>query len=145
MFLTPKNWHEFQHYKQRNPPWIKLQRSLLDNFEFAQLPVESRAIAPLLWLLASESIAGCFQAASEVLAFRLRLPQEEVERALKPLIEQGFFIAASDVLADRYQSATPEAETEGETEKRKDPSTGEINQPGTGTEGDDIPFEGEAS
>ena len=139
MLLTPKNWHEFQHYNKRNPPWIKLQRSLLDNFEYAQLPVESRAIAPLLWLLASESLAGCFQGASKVLAFRLRLPQDEVERALKPLIEQGFFIVASNSLAERYQSATPEAETEAEIEKDAYIG-GNVQDLGTGDGQDEIPF-----
>ena len=55
MFLTPKNWHAFQHYNKRNPPWIKLHRALLDDYEFSQLPVESRALAPMLWLIASEA------------------------------------------------------------------------------------------
>ena len=144
MKLIPKNWHEFQHYNKRNPPWIKLRRSLLDDYEFAQLPVESRAIAPMLWLLASESLAGCFQAASTVLAFRLRLPQEEVEKALKPLIDQGFFVDASTVLAECLQGATPEAETETETEKRKGASMGRTLCSGT-AEDDEIPFvDGEA-
>ena len=36
MSTTPKNWSDFQHYKERNPPWIRLHRSLLDNFEWAE-------------------------------------------------------------------------------------------------------------
>jgi len=27
--LRVKNWGKFQHYKDRNPPWIKLHRGLL--------------------------------------------------------------------------------------------------------------------
>ena len=27
--LTIKNWHKFQHYKDRNPPWIKLHYEIL--------------------------------------------------------------------------------------------------------------------
>ena len=30
MALIPKNWSQFQHYKGRRPPWIKLHRALLD-------------------------------------------------------------------------------------------------------------------
>ena len=30
--LHIKNWGEFQHYKKRNPPWIKLHKKLLDDF-----------------------------------------------------------------------------------------------------------------
>jgi hypothetical protein len=30
-YLRVKNWSEFQHYKDRNPPWIKLHRTLLDH------------------------------------------------------------------------------------------------------------------
>jgi len=32
-----KNWHKFQHYKHRNPPWIKLHRGLLDDPEWFAL------------------------------------------------------------------------------------------------------------
>ena len=38
MSLTPRNWHEFQQYKDRKPDWIKLHRGLLDDFEFQSLP-----------------------------------------------------------------------------------------------------------
>lgn len=113
-YIRPKNWDDFQHYKNRRPPWIKLHRTLLDDYEYARLPVESKAIAPLLWLLASESDDGCLQAASEVLAFRLRVASDVIARGLPPLIEAGFFEVASGVLADCLQGARPE--TEGETE-----------------------------
>jgi hypothetical protein len=66
MILTPKNWSSFQHYKDRAPAWIKLHRGLLDDFEFSSLPVASRALAPLLWLLASEFEGGAIDAAISV-------------------------------------------------------------------------------
>ena len=34
MILTVRNWSDFQHYKDRSPPWIRLHRDLLDNYEF---------------------------------------------------------------------------------------------------------------
>jgi hypothetical protein len=116
MKLIPKNWKEFQHYKDRCPPWIKLHRDLLNDREFMGLPLASKALAPLLWLLASEEKDGCFQADSEELEFRLRVASKDIEAGLKPLIDKGFFIVASGVLAERLQVAIPETETETETE-----------------------------
>ena len=115
MILIPKNWRDFQHYKDRNPPWIRLHKGLLDNYEFQCLPVASRALAPMLWLLASDAVDGRIDATTEKLAFRLRMTAQEVTDALKPLIDKGFFVfeqAASKPLAKRKRSAVPETETE---------------------------------
>jgi hypothetical protein len=119
MILTPKNWKEFQHYKDRAPAWIKLHRHLLDNYDFFCLPVASRALAPCLWLLASEYEDGKINATLDELAFRLRMTRGELADALSPLIEKGFF-DASEPLAERKQDAIPEREKEGEEEREKD-------------------------
>ena len=119
MRLIPKNWRAFQHYGNRRPPWIKLHRELLDDREFMSLPMASKAIAPLLWLLASESEDGSFDADSEELAFRLRIASKDVEAGLKPLIDNGFFLDASTLLAPCLQLASPDKETEREKEKEK--------------------------
>lgn len=111
MNITPKNWASFQHYKDRSPSWIKLHRGLLDDFTFARLPVASRALAPLLWLLASEYEGGKITASPEELAFRLRLSDSDLMEALKPLIDSGFFIA-SEMLADCKQDACLEKRRE---------------------------------
>jgi len=116
MILRPKNWSEYQHYKDRNPPWIKLHRDLLNDRDFMCLPIASKAIAPLLWLLASESKFGDFDANVVELSFRLRMTTKEVNDGLKPLISKGFFVDASGVLANCKQLAIPETETEGERE-----------------------------
>lgn len=121
MIITPKNWKDFQHYKDRSPTWIKLHRSLLDDFDFWCLPVASRALAPCLWLLASEYEDGKITASLDELAFRFRMTRGEVGDALAPLIERGFF-DASEPLADCKQVASPEKrreETERETEEEK--------------------------
>ena len=119
MRLIPKNWRAFQHYGNRRPPWIKLHRELLDDREFMSLPMASKAIAPLLWLLASESEDGSFDADSEELAFRLRIASKDVEAGLKPLIDNCFFLDASTLLAPCLQLASPDKETEREKEKEK--------------------------
>lgn len=117
MLLQPKNWAVFQHYKDRCPPWIKLHRDLLNNRQFICLPIASKALAPMLWLLASETKDGVFNASVEELVFRLRITEKDYADGVKPLIDNGFFIIASGVLADCYQVAIPE--TERETEKRQ--------------------------
>ena len=116
MQLQPKNWDVFQHYKDRCPPWIKLHRDLLNNRDYICLPLASKALAPLLWLLASESKDGVFDASTEELVFRLRMTESEVIDGVKPLIDKGFFVIASGVLAERKQVALPEREGETETE-----------------------------
>lgn len=52
--LRVKNWEEFQHYKDRCPPWIKLHRTLIDDFEFSLLQDDAKAHLILIWLLASQ-------------------------------------------------------------------------------------------
>jgi hypothetical protein len=116
MLLKPKNWAVFQHYKDRCPPWIKLHRDLLNDRVYMCLPIASKALAPLLWLLASETKDGQFDGSLDELMFRLHITKKEYEDGLKPLIDKGFFIVASRVLADSKQDAIPETETETETE-----------------------------
>lgn len=121
MKLTPKNWADFQHYKDRSPPWIKLHKTLLNDRAFMMLPIASKALAPLLWLLASESKSanGEFDASTEELEFRLHMSAKEIEAGRKSLIDKGFFIVASSVLAGCQQPAIPETETETEVETEK--------------------------
>jgi hypothetical protein len=121
--LIPKGWRDFQHYTNRNPPWIRLHRKLLDDSDFHRLPLASRALAPMLWLLASESLDGSIDGDVAELAFRLRQTEKEIDAALKPLISKGFFVVqqdASSVLADCSEKAPRDrgdTETDTETEE----------------------------
>ena len=54
-YIQVKNWEDFQHYKDRTPPWIKLYNHLLDDFEFSCLPDASKAHLLSIWLLASRT------------------------------------------------------------------------------------------
>jgi hypothetical protein len=120
--LRVKNWREFQHYTNRRPPWIKLHTALLDDYEFQSLPLASRALAPMIWLLASRTSDGTVPADPVKLAFRFRCDVKELKAGLTPLIEKGFLIDASNALATRTQSACSETETETETEARGKPA-----------------------
>ena len=125
MKLVPKNWDKFQHYKDRNPPWIKLHRDLLIDKEFMRLPLASKALAPMLWLLASEDIDGIFNAEIDELEFRLRFSQKEIKDGLKPLIDNGFFLDASTMLAPCLHDAIPETERETKKETKYIPPISE--------------------
>jgi hypothetical protein len=82
------------------------------------LPLASKALAPLLWLLASESKDGTFDGSLDELVFRLHITPKDYQDGVKPLIDKGFFVVASGVLADCYQDAIPERERERETETK---------------------------
>ena len=88
-----------------------------------RLPIASKAIAPMLWLLASESKDGVFDGSLDELVFRLHITEKEYQAGVKPLIDNDFFNVVSGVLAERKQSAIPE--TEGETEKETETDTPE--------------------
>lgn len=124
MLLRPKNWAHFQHYKDRCPPWIKLHKDLLNNRDFMRLPIASKALAPMLWLLASESKDGSFDGSLDELVFRLHITEKEYHDGLKPLIDKGFFVSDSDMLATRLQDAIPEREAEAKKETKKKGATG---------------------
>ncbi|CAB4175859.1 hypothetical protein UFOVP996_52 [uncultured Caudovirales phage] len=117
MLMQPKNWATFQHYKDRCPPWIKLHRDLLNDREFMRLPLASKALAPLLWLLASESKDGTFDGSLDELVFRLHITDKEYKDGIKPLIDKGFFVSDSTMLATSKQPAIPETERETETKR----------------------------
>ena len=116
--LRIKNWAEFQHYRTRRPPWIKLHRGLLDDHGWHRLPENSRAVGPMLWLLASEHADGVIPYDLETIAFRLHMSSDKVDAALGPLIGAGFLIDehdASEPLAAGKQPASPESEGESES------------------------------
>jgi hypothetical protein len=110
--LRVRNWSEFQHYKDRSPAWIKLHKGLLDNYEYQRLPLASKALAPMLWLLASESNDGEIDLNVDRLVFRLRESEALIVDAIRALVNAGFLVldkdldgSASALLAPDYQGA----------------------------------------
>lgn len=125
-YLAVKNWHEHQHYSTRNPPWIKLHKRLIDDDAFQALPVDSRALAPMLWLMASETDEGILKHDTQSIAFRLRSTKARIEKALKPLIDGGFLFDASAMLAQRKRDAMPEQEKSKRQSKSRDRARGRV-------------------
>lgn len=121
-YLTVKNLEKFQHYKERRPPWIKLYQEILEDYAFACLQDASKAHLISLWLLASRSnnripsdgewIAKAIHATEPV-----NIPALVNAGFLTLCEEDGTTVQdASEVLADRKQSAMPEIEREIEKE-----------------------------
>lgn len=120
-YLRVKNWTEFQHYKDRNPPWIKLHRTLLDDYEFSRLQDASKAHLMLIWLFASQK-DGCIPDDPAFLKKKLGL---EKEPNLKTFVDHGLLIPeqdASNALAESKRNAPLEEKRRDreETEKRRE-------------------------
>ena len=110
-----KNWSQFQHFKDRRPPWIKLYRDILDDIEWHELDPKSAKVLVMLWLIASES-DGVLPDVKK-LAFRLRMTEKDTEASLSKLshwMDQGDI----NVISERHQDDLPETETETEAEKK---------------------------
>lgn len=106
------NWSVFQHYKERNPPWIKLHFSLLCGETWVRLDDASRVLAVACMLIASRN-DGHVPANPEYIRRVAYLNQRP---NFKPLIDTGFLIDASTTQAD---ASTTQADARPETEKRQ--------------------------
>lgn len=79
-----KNWTAYQHNNgDKQFPWIKLYRSILDDYDWHTLDPEAAKLLVMLWLLASES--NGILPAIEVICFRLRVDKSDLLRLL-PLL-----------------------------------------------------------
>lgn len=54
-FFRIKNWERFQHYKERNPPWIKFHTVVLDDPQIYALSEPQRCHLFQIWLLAART------------------------------------------------------------------------------------------
>jgi hypothetical protein len=103
--IVPR-WEDFQHYKDRNPTWIKVYARLLHNPRWLRLSLASRAVLLTIWLLYSQEL-GQVQVS---LLHSYGQPGSGLPQ-LKALNDAGFIkLSASKPLA-------PSTETEKEKEK----------------------------
>jgi len=81
-----RNWDEFQHFKDRTPPWIKLYRYLLDDPEWHELSGDDSKVLVMLWLIASEDKAMEGNLPNnKTLSFRLRINESKLNQSLTKL------------------------------------------------------------
>ena len=112
--LSVKNWEEFQHYKNRKPPWIKLYTSLLNDYKFLQMTDAERYQLIAIWLLASctENRIPC-DATYIRGQIRSRKPVP-----IEKFVSLGFLTVSQDA-SKMHTNACLETETETETETEK--------------------------
>ena len=118
--LKIKNWDKYQHYKDRCPPWIKLDTGTFQNYDFARLQDASKLLAICIWTLAARSKEGEVPPDFEWIKSQCGLGSFVNIDNLKELINKGFIIDASNALASCLQDASPETETETETETEEE-------------------------
>ena len=113
-YLKIKNWEEYQHYKDRCPPWIKLHVKILNDRAFSLLSRASKCLQMLLWILASET-DGVIKNDIDEIRFRLR--DETIEESeINLLIEKGFLLPENNGRKHLLADACLETETETEKE-----------------------------
>lgn len=132
MKLIPKNWSEFQQYKDRKPQWIKLHRELLNDFSYSNVQIGTKATLPLLWLLACEYDDGIIDASIEEIAFRIHIDADTVNTAIEELLTCKFFTTVQDCTevyksVPREEKRREEKETKKELKKTKIDNTKTIN------------------
>ena len=116
-----KEWKQFQHFKDRTPPWIKLYRYLLDDPDWHELSGDSAKKLVMLWLIASEDPKKSGNLPNiRKIAFRLRITEKQTSDLLKKL-GHWVLLEQDDInpISRRYQDDAPETETETETETEK--------------------------
>ena len=93
-----KNLERYQHYKDRNPPWVKLHRTFLSDYELRQLPVPCRLFFMCSILIASE-VENNVPMDLDYVSQRCGFVVDEA--ILTPLIKRGLLLApkASSMLA----------------------------------------------
>lgn len=126
-YLRIVEWEKYQHYKDRNPPWIKLHGELLHSYTWTVLDDASRLLAIACMLLASQT------------ENKIPLDRDYIQRRtllnkrpdVRPLIDVGFaqvvddqvvVDSASEMLADAstlQANARPETETEADIPKKE--------------------------
>ena len=116
-WIVIPNWHGddgdqegFQHYRDRDPIWIKNYRRLLADSAYLRLTGHERALLHGLWLMYASS-DGQIPLDARLISrqLSLRVNSSQLER----LNHAGFLtFAASKPLALRYQRASPEKRRE---------------------------------
>lgn len=91
-YLEIRNWREFQHYKDRNPPWIKLHFKIFNSPDWVMVDDASKLLAIVCMLLASQK-DGKIPNNPEYIKKVAHLSKTP---DLTPLINIGFFEPLAD-------------------------------------------------
>lgn len=107
-WIVIPNWERFQHYKDRQPKWIKVYTELMDDPEYLRLSFHRRGLLHCLWVDFALS-RGCIPLDVKLLnrKFNAAIKMSDLEA----LNHAGFIrFSASKPGAKPYQDASPEVE-----------------------------------
>ena len=113
-YLKVKNWSKFQHYKTRNPPWIKLYRSIASDYAFNQLSDVTKCHLMLIWI---EAASGDGEVPNDAAYLRRRLSLK-TNPDLKTLINNGWLVEIASTICKH--DARPEGEKRREEQRREE-------------------------
>ena len=112
LWIVIRHWERFQHYKERNPPWVKNYTRLLSDQNYLALSPTRRALLHGLWLayaLNDTSLRLDIKLLNTSLGLHAKM------RDYEALNHAGYItIVASKPLAPRARSRETETETEKE-------------------------------
>lgn len=83
------DWDTFQHYKHRNPPWVKLYVKILDSDAFFFLPDASKLLFFCLLVFASRR-KNKIRLDFTWLQKKLPINEPITMETLQPLIDAGY-------------------------------------------------------
>ena len=124
-----KGWDNFQHFKDRRPPWIKLYRDILDDPDWHNLDGDTAKILVSLWLIASEDKEGKGRLPdTRRIAFRLRISEMKLNKSLTELSHWIQRDDTNEILIEQKNDelvtmAVVEVEEEVEEETKKNKET----------------------
>lgn len=124
-----KNWWKYQHYRDRNPPWIKLEKSILHSPAVQSLKIEDRWRLLTLWLIASEH-GGSFGVAKAELRRSLGVATHYQALNVLARLEATGLISQQDIRGDKPVRASKVLELE---EKRREEKKNPQPKPEQGT------------
>jgi hypothetical protein len=110
--LRVKNYDKYQTHRTKNPPWIKLYKSLLTDMDFLRLDIDSRYIYVGLLILAAETGN---RVVNDPAYLCHRLAIERTRLNLTPLFRSGLLCASERTV--RRMNCHSETERETETER----------------------------
>lgn len=124
-YISVARFNEYQHYKGRKPPWVKLYVKLIDpHSAFNRLPPTTRYLFVALLLLAAEW-DNAIPNQNELIASTLAIPTRNVREGLAELKKGGWIKETktprrASKLASNPASDFAPPETEREIERTTD-------------------------
>lgn len=132
MALQVRNWSQYQGYAKRGPSWVKLHVGLINDPAWINLPTESKALLPALWIVASgQGTDGWLPDDVAMLSILSHFPTSVVKAGLQPLVDAGFMVR-DECVAAGATDVSGEKRRE-ETEERREEREGDSRQKGTKT------------